>query len=187
MGATPDDRAPAAALSASLLQVNINTMCELGSGGVSLTSMARRTLGVGGMRAAAATYLFLHYALLVACASLHGWQARARLRKCVMRMDLVVLFIRQPVDVESQTEEFDSVNLASCAVVQRASSCCRLEKKQILPFCRACQAFGMLSCRVTFRRVQASDTRERSAKLERRAVSIEWDVLAVQTRPRRAP
>ncbi len=52
-------------------------MCELGSGGVSLTSMARRTLGVGGMRAASATYLFLHYALLVACASLHGRQARA--------------------------------------------------------------------------------------------------------------
>ena len=58
-------------------QVNINTMCELGSGGVSLTSMARRTLGVGGMRAASATYLFLHYALLVACASLHSSQARA--------------------------------------------------------------------------------------------------------------
>ena len=49
-------------------QVNINTMCELGSGGVSLTSMARRTLGVAGTRAASATYLFLHYALLVACA-----------------------------------------------------------------------------------------------------------------------
>ncbi len=63
---------------ATLRQVNINTMCELGSGGVSLTSMARRTLGVGGMRAASATYLFLHYALLVACASLHGRQARAR-------------------------------------------------------------------------------------------------------------
>ena len=42
-------------------------MCELGSGGVSLTSMARRTLGVTGTRAASALYLFLHYALLVAC------------------------------------------------------------------------------------------------------------------------
>ena len=49
-------------------QVNINTMCELGSGGVSLTSMARRTLGAAGSRATSATYLFLHYALLVACA-----------------------------------------------------------------------------------------------------------------------
>ena len=58
-------------------QVNINTMCELGSGGVSLTSMARRTLGVAGTRAASATYLFLHYALLVAC-------ALACLRHCKM-------------------------------------------------------------------------------------------------------
>ncbi len=37
-------------------------------GGVSLTSMAERTLGKPGARFAGATYLFLHYALLVACA-----------------------------------------------------------------------------------------------------------------------
>ena len=49
-------------------EVNINTMCELGRGGVSLTSMARRTLGAVGARWASATYLGLHLALLVACA-----------------------------------------------------------------------------------------------------------------------
>ena len=49
-------------------EVNINTMCELGRGGVSLTSMARRTLGDAGARWASATYLGLHVALLVACA-----------------------------------------------------------------------------------------------------------------------
>lgn len=35
---------------------------------MSLTSMAERTLGSAGARLAGATYLFLHYALLVACA-----------------------------------------------------------------------------------------------------------------------
>lgn len=33
-------------------EVNVNTMCELGSGGVSLVSMALRTLGVWGVRVA---------------------------------------------------------------------------------------------------------------------------------------
>ncbi|CAM6098858.1 unnamed protein product [Calypogeia fissa] len=47
-------------------EVNINTMCELGSGGVSLVSMASRTLGKTGVRVACVTYLFIHYALLVA-------------------------------------------------------------------------------------------------------------------------
>lgn len=51
------------------VQVNINTMCELGRGGVSITSMAQRTLGSGGARVASVTYLGLHIALLVACAS----------------------------------------------------------------------------------------------------------------------
>ena len=51
-------------------EVNINTMCELGQGGVSISSMAERTLGRTGARAASAAYLFLHYALLVACALL---------------------------------------------------------------------------------------------------------------------
>ncbi|KAL4437968.1 hypothetical protein ABPG77_004189 [Micractinium sp. CCAP 211/92] len=48
-------------------EVNLNTLCELGaSRGVSLSSMARRTLGDAGARAVSATYLLLHFALLVA-------------------------------------------------------------------------------------------------------------------------
>lgn len=47
-------------------EVNVNTMCELGSGGVSLVSMAMRTLGTFGVRTACLSYLFIHYALLVA-------------------------------------------------------------------------------------------------------------------------
>lgn len=49
-------------------EVCVNTMCELGSGrGVSLGAMAQRTLGLGGATAVSATYLLLHYTLLVAC------------------------------------------------------------------------------------------------------------------------
>jgi tyrosine-specific transport protein len=48
-------------------EVCVNTMCELGSGsGVSLGSMARRTLGDGGAIAVSLTYALLHYSLLVA-------------------------------------------------------------------------------------------------------------------------
>ncbi|GJN10779.1 hypothetical protein PR202_ga28901 [Eleusine coracana subsp. coracana] len=47
-------------------EVNVNTMCELGSGGVSLVSMAMRTLGTFGVRTACLSYLFIHYALLIA-------------------------------------------------------------------------------------------------------------------------
>ncbi|XP_042394488.1 tyrosine-specific transport protein-like isoform X2 [Zingiber officinale] len=47
-------------------EVNVNTMCELGSGGVSLVSMAKRTLGKFGVQVACWSYLFIHYALLVA-------------------------------------------------------------------------------------------------------------------------
>lgn len=48
-------------------EVCVNTMCELGSGsGVSLGSMARRTLGDGGAAAVSITYGLLHYSLLVA-------------------------------------------------------------------------------------------------------------------------
>ncbi|WVZ66983.1 hypothetical protein U9M48_016130 [Paspalum notatum var. saurae] len=47
-------------------EVNVNTMCELGSGGVSLVSMTMRTLGTFGVRTACLSYLFIHYALLVA-------------------------------------------------------------------------------------------------------------------------
>eukprot|EP00850_Spirogloea_muscicola_P019928 SM000202S05899 [mRNA] locus=s202:101147:103919:- [translate_table: standard] len=51
-----------------IAEVNVNTMCELGSGGVSLVSMAERTLGKVGVRISLATYLFIHYALLVLAA-----------------------------------------------------------------------------------------------------------------------
>ncbi|XP_010536150.1 PREDICTED: uncharacterized protein LOC104811210 [Tarenaya hassleriana] len=47
-------------------EVNVNTMCELGSGGVSLVSMAKRTLGSAGVQVACWSYIFIHYALLVA-------------------------------------------------------------------------------------------------------------------------
>ena len=40
---------------------------------MSLTSMAERTLGNAGARVAGVTYLFLHYALLVACAHSFVW------------------------------------------------------------------------------------------------------------------
>lgn len=51
-----------------IAEVSVNTMCELGSGsGVSLGSMARRTLGEGGAAAVSATYVALHFSLLVAC------------------------------------------------------------------------------------------------------------------------
>ncbi|KAL6340696.1 hypothetical protein AAG906_014386 [Vitis piasezkii] len=49
-----------------IAEVNVNTMCELGSGGVSLVSMAMRTLGPVGVQIACWSYLFIHYALLVA-------------------------------------------------------------------------------------------------------------------------
>ncbi|XP_012075989.1 tyrosine-specific transport protein isoform X1 [Jatropha curcas] len=49
-----------------IAEVNVNTMCELGSGGVSLVSMARRTLGIAGVQIACWSYIFIHYALLVA-------------------------------------------------------------------------------------------------------------------------
>ncbi|KAK3003855.1 hypothetical protein RJ639_019524 [Escallonia herrerae] len=35
-----------------IAEVNVRTMCELGSGGVSLVSMARRTLGTAGVQTA---------------------------------------------------------------------------------------------------------------------------------------
>uniref|UniRef100_A0A1D1XRZ4 Tyrosine-specific transport protein n=1 Tax=Anthurium amnicola TaxID=1678845 RepID=A0A1D1XRZ4_9ARAE len=49
-----------------IAEVNVNTMCELGSGGVSLVSMAMRTLGKVGVQVACGSYIFIHYALLVA-------------------------------------------------------------------------------------------------------------------------
>ncbi|XP_021734291.1 uncharacterized protein LOC110701020 [Chenopodium quinoa] len=49
-----------------IAEVNVNTMCELGSGGVSLVSMAKRTVGSVGVQVACWSYIFIHYALLVA-------------------------------------------------------------------------------------------------------------------------
>ncbi|KAL3530121.1 hypothetical protein ACH5RR_009443 [Cinchona calisaya] len=49
-----------------IAEVNVKTMCELGSGGVSLVSMAMRTLGSTGVQIACWSYIFIHYALLVA-------------------------------------------------------------------------------------------------------------------------
>lgn len=52
-----------------MAEVAINTMCEVGRpSGISITSMAERTLGPLGSRAASLSYAFLHEALLVACA-----------------------------------------------------------------------------------------------------------------------
>lgn len=51
----------------AVAEVSINTLCELGGGsGVSLGSMATRTLGSAGSAAVQVTYLLLHYTLLVA-------------------------------------------------------------------------------------------------------------------------
>lgn len=55
-----------------IAEVNLNTLCELGSGGVSLVSMAERTMGKMGTRVASSAYIFLHYALLVAYISKGG-------------------------------------------------------------------------------------------------------------------
>jgi tyrosine-specific transport protein len=55
-----------------VLEVNLSTMCELGSGGVSIISMAERTLGKPGTRFAWCAYVFIHYALLVAYISRSG-------------------------------------------------------------------------------------------------------------------
>ena len=54
-------------------EVSLNTMCELGiSSGVSLGSMAERTLGKNGKLVVSLTYSALHYALLVAYISKAG-------------------------------------------------------------------------------------------------------------------
>ncbi|XP_042002042.1 tyrosine-specific transport protein isoform X1 [Salvia splendens] len=49
-----------------IAEVNVNTMRKLGSGGVSLVSMAMRTLGNAGVQVTCWSYIFIHYALLVA-------------------------------------------------------------------------------------------------------------------------
>lgn len=50
-----------------LAEVNVNTLCQLGRTGSSITTMAERTLGMGGSRIVGVGYLFLHCAMLVAC------------------------------------------------------------------------------------------------------------------------
>ncbi|EIE25275.1 aromatic amino acid permease [Coccomyxa subellipsoidea C-169] len=47
-------------------------MCELGQGGVSITSIAQATLGRTGARVTSAAYLLLHYSLLVAYTAKSG-------------------------------------------------------------------------------------------------------------------
>ncbi|KAF9599357.1 hypothetical protein IFM89_036814 [Coptis chinensis] len=49
-----------------IAEVNVSTMRELGSGGVSLVTMATRTLGKVGAQIVCWSYIFIHYALLVA-------------------------------------------------------------------------------------------------------------------------
>ena len=53
-------------------EVNLQTSCELGSGGVSIMTMAKRTLGNTGSNVSSAAYIFLHYCLLVAYISRGG-------------------------------------------------------------------------------------------------------------------
>eukprot|EP00854_Cymbomonas_tetramitiformis_P005681 gene5681-6866_t len=55
-----------------LAEVNLKTLCELGNGGVSLTSMAERTLGKFGTNLSGVAYVLLHYTLLVAYISKAG-------------------------------------------------------------------------------------------------------------------
>jgi amino acid permease len=55
-----------------LAEVNAATLCELGNGGVSLTSMSARTLGRVGTAVSGVCYVLLHYALLVAYISRAG-------------------------------------------------------------------------------------------------------------------
>lgn len=58
-----------------LAEVNLNTLCQLGKEGATITVMAERTLGSTGSKAVAASYLFLHGSMLVACKSPRhfGW------------------------------------------------------------------------------------------------------------------
>ena len=49
-----------------IMEVNLNTVCELGAGAVSMQSMVKRTLGSKGAAVSSTAYVFLHYCLLVA-------------------------------------------------------------------------------------------------------------------------
>lgn len=61
-----------------ICQVSVNTMCQLGRGSTSIKTMAERTLGKTGANVTAASYIFLHYAMLSACEPLPSWCRRAR-------------------------------------------------------------------------------------------------------------
>ena len=55
------------AVSALLIaEVNVNTLCALERSSVSMSSMARETVGDVGAAAASLAYAFIHYALLIA-------------------------------------------------------------------------------------------------------------------------
>lgn len=55
-----------------IAEVSLNTVCELGGGSCSMTSMANRTLGRSGSYISSAAYVFLHYAILVAYSAKGG-------------------------------------------------------------------------------------------------------------------
>ena len=55
-----------------IAEVNVNTLCSLERDAVSITSMAAETIGEVGSNVCGAAYVFIHYALLVACALLPG-------------------------------------------------------------------------------------------------------------------
>ena len=57
-----------------LAEVNVNTLCQLGTTKSSITTMAERTLGIAGSRLVGSSYLFLHCAMLVACECVHPLQ-----------------------------------------------------------------------------------------------------------------
>lgn len=71
-GAWPAGLAVQVATGLLLAEVNANTLCELGNGGVSLTSMSERTLGRLGTGLSGFCYVLLHYCLLVAYISRAG-------------------------------------------------------------------------------------------------------------------
>tara|TARA_B110001452_G_scaffold226443_1_gene200835 strand:- start:297 stop:848 length:552 start_codon:yes stop_codon:yes gene_type:complete len=55
-----------------IAEVNVNTLCSLERDAVSITSMAAETIGEVGSNVCGVAYVFIHYALLVACALLPG-------------------------------------------------------------------------------------------------------------------
>ena len=66
-----------------LAEVNLNTLCQLGRTGATITVMAERTLGTPGSKAVGASYLFLHCAMLVACEHRGRSQSTPTPKSCV--------------------------------------------------------------------------------------------------------